>query len=114
MLLVKEIRRVSRIQGHGDEALVRTQHRAGPLPDAAHLGLAREHVTATRHGHGVPLLEADVGAVEIEEELRLAVFIGTRNGWGGRGRDFDAVVGEMAGDRSAGVRFRSSCMSLTR
>lgn len=113
MLLVKEIRRVSRVQRHGDEALVQTQHRAGPLPDAAHLGLASEDVAAARHGHGVPVLEADVGAVEVEEELRLAVLVGPRHGGGGRGRDFDAVVGEVARGVSVGVWFRFSS-SLTR
>lgn len=93
VLVVKEVRRVQRVQGHGLEALVAPQRGARPLPDAAHLGLAGEDVAAGRHRHGVPVLEADVGAGEVEEQLRGAGLRGCgRGGWRGF---LDAVVDEV-------------------
>lgn len=43
------------------------QCRARPLPHAAELGLAGQ-AAVRRHGDGVPVLEADVGTGEVDEE----------------------------------------------
>ncbi len=45
--------------------------RARPLPGTAQLGLAGEAVPARRHGDGVPVLEADVGTGQVEEDFGL-------------------------------------------
>lgn len=95
MLLVEEVVRVTRVDGHGLEAVPLAEHGAGPFPHAAHLGLACETVASPGHRHGVPVLEADVGAVEVDEEVfacgpDLAVL--GREWWWGL---FDTVAGEV-------------------
>jgi hypothetical protein len=68
VLSVKEISRVARVHGHGRKPIPRRQHGAGPFPDTAQLGLASQTIAATRHGDGVPMLEANIGAVEVGKE----------------------------------------------
>jgi len=98
VLLVKEISRVPRIQRHGLEAIPRSQHRARPLPDSAHLGLPSQGVAASCHGYGVPVLETDIGVAEVDEEvLPLLPLIGRGRARRWRGRYLDAIVREMTG-----------------
>lgn len=54
---------VAWIQGHGLKTLPLSERGAGPLPDAAYIALAAESVPFRSHRDGVPVLEADVGAV---------------------------------------------------
>jgi hypothetical protein len=69
MLAVEKVSRVPGVQRHGLERLPALQHAAGPLPHAARVGLPREAAPVARDRHGVPMLEAYVGAVEVDEEL---------------------------------------------
>ena len=106
MLAIEKIGRVPGVKRHGLESVPPAQHAAGPFPYAAHAGLAREAVTPPRDGHGVPVAEADVCAVEVDEGgfsaavvVVVAVGAGLEGGGagrGGRGRDLDAVVAEVA------------------
>lgn len=68
--------------------------RAGPLPDATELALSRETTAIGRHGDGMPMLEANIGAVEVHEELR-ASLLGLEGGklWGCL---LNTVIGEMS------------------
>lgn len=64
---------VARIQRHWLEPLVLRQRRAGPFPHAAHLRLARQAVPPRRDGGGVPVLEANIGTIQVDEELVVVV-----------------------------------------
>ncbi len=70
MFLVEEVCRVSGIELRGLEFVPLTQDGAGPLPDAAHLSLARKAIAAIGHGYRVPMVETDVGTIEVAEQLR--------------------------------------------
>lgn len=69
VLLVEKVVRVTGVDGHGFEPFPLAEHGAGPLPHAAHLGLAGQTVAGAGHRHRVPVLEADVGAVEVDKEV---------------------------------------------
>ena len=90
MLSVKEVRRVRGIQLHGLETLMWNKGGASPLPDATHLSLATETVAVGRHWNRVPVLKADVGPIQVEEET-----IGLGRG-GCRGCLLDAVVRKVS------------------
>lgn len=62
---------IARIQSHGLKAFPLPQRGAGPLPDTTHLALPAKPVPVCSHGDGVPVLEADVGTVQIDEEVIL-------------------------------------------
>lgn len=44
--------------------------RAGPFPDTAELTLSREATAVGRHGNRVPMLQADIGTIEVRKKLR--------------------------------------------
>lgn len=68
VLVVEEVGRVRWVEGHGAEAGVSAERRAGPFPDTAKFGAAGEGVVALGGDGGrVPAGEADVGAGEIGE-----------------------------------------------
>ena len=69
MLPIKEVRRIRRIQPHRFKALMPLEHRFRPLPYSAQLPLSREFVAVCCHGDRVPVLETDIGALEVDEEL---------------------------------------------
>lgn len=60
---------VSWIQLHRREAIVLLQHSACPFPSAAHLTLTGQNVAMSGHRCGMPVLEAYIGALEIDEQL---------------------------------------------
>lgn len=74
-----------------------SENGACPFPDSSHLSLAGEPVTSGCDGDGVPVLESNVGTVEVDKELvmrRRASADRTRtSGWR---RLFDTVVGKVA------------------
>ena len=61
---------VAGIQFHGLEAIMLFQHRARPLPGAAHVPLTRKDVAIRSDGQGVKVLEANIAAFEVREKLR--------------------------------------------
>lgn len=67
VFLVEKVRRVRGVQFHGLEAVPATEYGAGPLPDTAHLSLSGETVSVAGDRHGVPMLESNIGPVEISE-----------------------------------------------
>lgn len=103
VLAVEEVGRVRGVQGHGLEALVGEQGRAGPLPRAAHLTLAGEAATTVGDGDGVPVTEADVGFAEVDVQAVVVsgVAIGTPGRGLGRRCLLDAVVDEMSGTKES-------------
>ena len=70
MFLVEKVSRVRGVQLHGLEAVPATEYGAGPLPDTAHLSLSGETVAVAGDCHGMPMLEPNIGPVEISEQLR--------------------------------------------
>lgn len=98
MLLVEKVGSVARVDGHRLKAIPPPKHGARPLPDTAHLGLPSEVTAVGRDRDGVPVLEADVGAVEIDEEAgfrrgaRRASIDLDIAGRDRRGRFFDTVA----------------------
>lgn len=40
-----------------------------PLPEPAHVSLPAELVAVLGDGHGMPVLEADIGRFEVDEEI---------------------------------------------
>lgn len=69
VLLVEKVGRVAWVERHGLEAVPLAQRRTGPLPHAAHPALPTEPVAVGCHGDGMPVLEANIGAVEFNEEI---------------------------------------------
>lgn len=65
MFPVEKVSRVPWVQVHGLEAIVGLQDGAGPFPDTTHGGLAAELGAVVGDGHGVPVFEADVQALEV-------------------------------------------------
>ena len=100
MLPVKEVVGVRGIQIHGLEPLPSLQRRAGPLPDPAHVGTAGEAAAVLSHRGGMEVLEADVTAFEIGEEVdQVELVLGARGAFMqrfGGGRNFYAFIGEMS------------------
>lgn len=68
VLSIKEVSRVARVQLHRLEPLVLGEVGGGPLPDAAHVTLARKLVAEVGDGHGVPVVERRVCVRQIDEQ----------------------------------------------
>ena len=45
------------------------KRRASPFPNPAHFALTSDLVAVCGHGHGMPMLETNIGTLEIDEEL---------------------------------------------
>lgn len=102
---------VSRVQLHRLESLILLQRRASPLPKASHAALSGELVAVLGDGHGVPVIEAHVRLLEVDEEgvgigdcCDAGGAVGGGLGWRGF---FDAIVDKVAGrgvSRCVGLR----------
>lgn len=97
---------VSGVQLHWLESLILLQRRASPLPKASHAALAGELVAVLGDGHGVPVIEAHVRLLEVDEEgvgigdcCDAGGAVGAGLGWR---RFLDAVVDEVAGKGVSG------------
>ena len=89
---IKKIGCVPRIQSHGLEVFVLVKNRARPFPDTPKFALARKLVSASGHGHRMPMLKTNVGLVKVNEEVALAALL-TKLRFGCCWRSFpDAVI----------------------
>lgn len=96
MLLVEEVGRITGVHGHGCKSIPRTENSAGPFPDTAHLPLPGQAVAAMSHGDGVPVLESNIGTIEVGEQLRSFHSRASDLALGvGRGRFLDTIVREV-------------------
>lgn len=106
MLAVKEICRVGRVKSHWLEPSMLLQHSASPLPNTAQIALARELVAIRGHRNWMPVFEAHIRALKVDEERGRGWISSVAGGavevivgwWS----FFDTVVDEMAiADESA-------------
>lgn len=99
MLAVEEVIGVSWIQFHRLESFPPLQQRTRPLPYSSYISPSTELVAILGHWGGVKVLEANVATFEVSEKCRwVELRLGARSAFmrkTRRGRDLDAVVGEM-------------------
>ena len=87
---------IARIEVHCLEPLILFQQRARPFPDTSHPSMPRQLVAILSHWDRVPILEANVAILEIDEELlgvRMMLAIGNAfTGSAGWRRFFHSIV----------------------
>jgi hypothetical protein len=92
VLLVEEVGCLSRVERHRGETLPGAEDGTGPFPDASHVPLTGKGVTSSSDRRGVPVLESNIGSVQVDEELLLALSVDLGDGRRGRWRDLYSVV----------------------
>lgn len=69
VFVVEKVGRISWIEFHCFEAMMRGEGGAGPFPEPADITLTSEATPFGSDWGGVPMLEADVSALQVDEEV---------------------------------------------
>lgn len=87
---------IERVQSHGLELFPLPERRTSPFPNTTHLALATKAVAVCRDGCGMPVLESNIGPIQVEEEVTLS-FLGQLSRTSCWWRLLDTVVDEVTG-----------------